>query len=265
MFAHARRIVAMTIRDVGLAIVRAAPWLERVGRWVYVHLPESLHDTPTSRLRAHFAAESSVTFVQIGAYDGVEADPIRSLVLNSDRWWGVMVEPQPDAFERLRQNYPGRDSRLQFLNLAISDRSGEETLFCIPEGERTLAGLPEWVGGIASFDAEHLFRHVPHAKLVSYRVKMTTFGGVADRLPGGYVDAVIIDAEGHERTIVESIDLDRHRVKFIMYEHKHLSQSDRWAIESKLQGHGFSLKKFGWDTVACRSLGEPCQALPRGA
>src|SRR5262245_3600556 len=234
----------MTVRDVGLALVRAAPWLERVGRWVYGRLPAFFHDNPTSRLRSHFAGVSSVTFVQIGAYDGVEADPIRSLILDSDRWRGIMVEPQPDAFERLRQNYPGRDSRLQFLNLAISDRSGEETLFCIPEAERALAGLPAWVGGIASFNAEHLYRHFPHAKLVGHRVKMATFDRVADHLPGGHVDAVIVDVEGHERTIVESIDLDRHRVKFIMYEHKHLSESDRSAVESKLKGSGFSVKRF---------------------
>jgi FkbM family methyltransferase len=243
---------SMTVREVGLAVVRAVPWLESIGRWVYRRLPEFFHDNPTSRMRTHFAGESSISFVQIGAYDGIEADPIRSLVLDSDRWRGVMVEPQPDAFERLRRNYRGRDSRLQFLNVAVSDRPGEDALFCIPETERVAAGMPEWVGGIASFDAEHLRKHFPHAKLVSYRVKITTFGGVADQLPGGHVDAVIIDVEGHERRIVDSIDLDRHRVKFIMYEHKHLSENDRSAVERKLQGHGFSVKRFGWDTIACR-------------
>src|SRR5687768_133577 len=99
---------AMTVRDVGLAIVRAAPWLEHAGRWVYGRLPAFLHDNSTSRLREHFAGARKVTFIQIGAYDGVEADPIRSLVLDSDSWQGILVEPQPDAFERLRQNYKGR-------------------------------------------------------------------------------------------------------------------------------------------------------------
>jgi FkbM family methyltransferase len=254
----------MTVRDVGLALVRAAPWLDRVGRWVYGRLPAFLHDNPTSRLRAYFSREESVTFVQIGAFDGVEADPIRSLILDSDRWHGVLVEPQPDAFEQLCQNYLGRESRLQLLNLAISDRSGEETLFCIPEAKRALAGLPVWVGGIASFDAEHLHRHLPHAELVSYRVKTATFDEVADRLPGGHVDVVIIDVEGHERPILESIDLDRHQVKFIMYEHKHLSESDRSAVESRLQAFGFSVKRFGWDTVAYRSsLAQQPRSLTR--
>src|SRR5262245_12222347 len=127
----------MTIREFGLTLVRAAPWLEPFGRWVYTRLPAFLQDTPTSRLRAHFSSEPGVTFVQIGAYDGVAGDPIRSLVLESNGWRGVMVEPQPSAFNRLRRNYSDQASRLTFLNVAISDGIGksERTLFCIPDRE----------------------------------------------------------------------------------------------------------------------------------
>src|SRR5262245_53633280 len=100
----------MTIRDAGLAVVRAAPCLEHLGRWVYARLPASLHDTLTSRLRARFAEESSIAFVHIGANDGVAGDPIRPLVMESDRWRGVLLEPQQDAFDRLRQNYLGQAS-----------------------------------------------------------------------------------------------------------------------------------------------------------
>jgi hypothetical protein len=43
-------------------------------------------------------------------------------------------------------------------------------------------------------------------------------------------------------------------VKFVMFEHKHLSEGDRSAVEGKLEDHGFSLKRFGRDTVAWRAL-----------
>ena len=249
----------MTIRDCGLALVRAAPWLEHLGRWVYARLPASLHDTPTSRLRAWFAAESLVTFVQIGANDGVADDPIRPLVMESDRWQGILLEPQPDAFDRLRRNYPGQGSRLKFLNAAISDASGERTLFCFPEAERKRLGLPDWVGRVASFNAEHLHKHLaehqlPHASPIGCSVRTMTFDEAADRLPRGHVDVVIVDVEGHERAIIESIDVDRHRVRFIMYEHVHLSEHDRLSVESKLREHGFSLKEFSGDTIAYRCL-----------
>ena len=166
-----------------------------------------------------------------------------------------MVEPQPDIFDRLRRNYQAQASRLQFLNVAISDRGGEKTLFCILEAERSRLGLPEWSGELASFNVEHLRRHFPFARTTGYSVRSTTFAEVADRLPEGRVDVVVIDVEGHERTIIENIDLERHGVKFIVYEHKHLSESDCSAVESKLRRHGFALKAFGRDTIAYRSEG----------
>src|SRR5262245_40043917 len=138
----------MTIRDVGIAVVRTAPWLEPAVRWLYGRLPEVLHDTPTSRLRAHFAFEDRVTFVQIGAYDGIAGDPIRPIVLQKDSWWGVLVEPQSDTFNRLRENYVGQSSRLQFLNVAVSDTSGEKILFYISEEERKKLGISEWASEI---------------------------------------------------------------------------------------------------------------------
>ena len=75
-------------------------------------------------------------------------------------------------------------------------------------------------------------------------MKTIAFAEAANRLPGGYVDVVVLDVEGHERTIIEDIDLERHRVKFIVYEHKHLSASDCAAVESKLRRYGFSLKQI---------------------
>ena len=244
----------MTIRDVGLAVVRAAPWLERVGRWVYMRLPEFLHDTPTSRLREHFAEAASVTFVQIGAHDGLSGDPIRPLILENDGWSGVLIEPQPDIFEQLQRNYNKQSARLQFLNVAISDEAGEKTLFYFSEAERRVLALPDWSSQLASFSPDHLCNHFPHAALAEHSAKIVTFDRVAERLPEEHVDVVIIDTEGHERVIVESIDFDRHRVKFMIYEHRHLPESDRLAVEQKLRCHGFSVKRFGWDTIGWRAL-----------
>jgi FkbM family methyltransferase len=247
----------MTLRDIGLAIIRGAPRLEGFARWFYIHLPEFLHDNPTSRLREHFSQKSTVTFVQIGAFDGVAGDPIRPLMLANDCWTGVMVEPQPDAFERLKRNYAAQSQRLKFLNAAISDEPGERTLFYIPEAEKEALGLPDWAREIPSFDPKHLSKHFPQAKLARRSVRTTTFEEAASLLPAGAVDVVVIDTEGHERTIVDTIDLDLHHVKFVIFEHKHLSENDRRAVEGKLQKHGFSLKRFDRDTVAWRALTPP--------
>lgn len=67
----------MTLRDAGLALVRAVPFLEDLARRLYTSLPEIFHDTPAGRLQAFFASENEAAFVQIGAYDGVAGDPVR--------------------------------------------------------------------------------------------------------------------------------------------------------------------------------------------
>jgi hypothetical protein len=56
-------------------------------------------------------------FIQIGAYDGRKGDPIYELV-RVNRCSGILVEPQPDIFERLKQNYAGF-SGLAFEQAAI--------------------------------------------------------------------------------------------------------------------------------------------------
>jgi hypothetical protein len=77
-------------------------------------------------------------FVQIGAYDGREHDPIQAFVRRC-RWRGILVEPQPEAFERLRRNYAGSPG-LIFENVAIADHEGSLPLFMIKDEFAHLVG-----------------------------------------------------------------------------------------------------------------------------
>jgi FkbM family methyltransferase len=246
----------MSIRDLGLAIVRRLPWANSIGRKVYALLPASLHDTPTSRAQAFFAGEPSVTFMQIGTYDGVAGDPIRPLVLEQPGWTGVLVEPQPDVFARLQRNYASEASRLQFLNAAISDKPGKQPFYFIPRDEMEQLSLPAWAAEIASFDADHLRKHFPSARIDEQNVTVMTFEQAASRLPDGRVDLVVLDVEGHESAIIPAIDLDRYRVRFLIYEHMHMSAADGERLGNVLRQLGFKLKPFGRDTIAWRSFAE---------
>ena len=88
---------------------------------------------------ADYGKTDDFFFVQIGAFDGVTADPIYELV-QSRNWRGVLVEPQIEAFERLQENYAGQDG-LQFFNVAICDHDGEIDLFTRPDGMVQAASL----------------------------------------------------------------------------------------------------------------------------
>src|SRR5271156_6703918 len=71
---------------------------------------------------------TEISFVQVGANDGVFGDPLRSYITKYP-WRGVLVEPQPDVFDRLVRNYEPYADRLILENLAISSDRSELVLY----------------------------------------------------------------------------------------------------------------------------------------
>jgi hypothetical protein len=83
-------------------------------------------------------------FVQVGAFDGITNDPINRMVTRYD-WAGVLVEPQPAAFERLTTTY-AEHPKLQLRNVAVGDRDGTVALYYVRDA-------PAWVD-LLQIDAE---------------------------------------------------------------------------------------------------------------
>jgi FkbM family methyltransferase len=248
----ATRVSDVTFRDFGAGLAKALPFLEPAARAIYRAMPPWLHDTPTSRVRSFFEGAFEVTFIQIGAFDGKAGDPIGELILERRNWKGIMIEPQRGAFERLKENYKEEASRLMFINCAISRSSGHERLFTVPESQIRLHDLPGWSREIASFDPDHLKNHFPQVEAQVETVETMTFEEAAALASMGRVDLIVMDVEGHEQAILETIDIERFGVRFIVYEHKHLSIAGRRFLGTLLSDHGFVSKEFGRDTIAWR-------------
>ena len=72
--------------------------------------------------------------MQIGANDGVLDDPLRELI-TTHHLRGLLIEPLPDLFATLAENYKG-ETQLSFEQVAIARR-------------RAPADLPsqEWIAG----------------------------------------------------------------------------------------------------------------------
>lgn len=242
-----------SLRDLGLVIVRRAPGLERVARWFYGKLPAALHETPTTVLRDLFKGARSVTFMQIGAFDGVAGDLIRELVLNDVRWSGVLVEPQPAVFKRLLANYEMASARLQFMQCAVSNESVAKLFYFIPQHEIDRLGLDAWAGEVASFDRDHVQKYFPAEVVKSLEVQVATVAEVAKQAGLSRIDLVVMDVEGHERTILESIDWQGLGIRACVFEHKHMSAHVIGDLEQLFERNGFVCKRFGRDTVAMRT------------
>jgi FkbM family methyltransferase len=184
---------------------------------------------------------NSFFFVQIGANDGLAADPIRQYV-EKYSWAGLLVEPLPNVFERLKRNYAGQN-RLRFVNAAVSAQNGRQKLYTVAmDGDSTL---------MASFRRDTLAKAVPAGTTIS-EIEVPTMRldellvthDVAD------IDLLQIDVEGYDFEVIKMVDFARWRPSIIHYEHYHLSNADRQACQAYLHERGYRIQSAGIDTTA---------------
>src|SRR5262245_52875544 len=73
-------------------------------------------------VRAFAEQVPNVFFLQIGSNDGSQLDPLR-FAIRRYRWRGIMVEPVPYVFARLKQNC-GSLPGVILENVAVAERDG---------------------------------------------------------------------------------------------------------------------------------------------
>jgi FkbM family methyltransferase len=183
-----------------------------------------------------------LTFLQIGAYDGVGEDDLRGLIF-AHRLQGVLVEPQPHAFAQLQQTYRGQP-QVTLLQAAIAEQNGSRELFC-KRGEASMA---------ASFDRNHLRRHgILDADIVSLPVACHTVESALRSADLSQVDLIQIDAEGYDWPIIRSIDFQRVRPRILRFEYRHMADRDADACLALLASHGYRFIMDGRDIIAHHS------------
>ncbi len=80
-------------------------------------------------------------------------------MIQEREWRGVMVEPVPYVFERLRAAYAGND-RVTLENAAIADRNGRLPFYHLAEAaDYEPEGMPEWYDGIGSLSCDAVLSH----------------------------------------------------------------------------------------------------------
>jgi FkbM family methyltransferase len=191
-------------------------------------------------------------FVEIGSNDGEQHDHLRPFILSLP-WRGVMVEPVPYVFERLRQNYEAY-GRIALENVAVGDEDGRMPFYHLVEpSSEDLGSLPDWYDGVGSFSREAVAGHVAHIpdieeRIVRREVPVVTFDTLCRRNRTSVVDLLLIDTEGHDWEILHSIDFARWRPRLVIYEHYHLSPTARAAAREHLGLVGYETMEEGFDT-----------------
>lgn len=251
----------------GTAVERFADWLRRripqgplrtVLRAIRRRLPRPLPPTAIGRIVAQLAdSYPEAFFIQVGSNDATQLDPLRSTVV-STAWRGILIEPVPYVFARLKRQY-GEIDRVVLENVAISDRDGSRDFYYLRQAEDG-ARLPAWYDALGSFKRDVILSHardIPdiESRLACEPLPCLTFESLCRKHGVTTVDLIHIDVEGYDYEIIKLIDLERYQPKVVIYEHRHLSPADRAACEAHLQRAGFELLSEGPDTVGLNTSG----------
>lgn len=191
-------------------------------------------------------------FIEIGSNDGDQHDHLQPLI-RARAWTGLMVEPVPYVFERLRRNY-GDLERVTLENAAIADRDGQLPFYHLREaGPQERARLPSWYDGIGSLSRANVGshrRHIPDIdeRIVRSDVPCLTFESLCRKHGVEAIDLLLIDTEGYDAQILRSIDFAIRRPRLLVYEHFHLEPDERRGCRTALQARGYETMEEGFDT-----------------
>jgi FkbM family methyltransferase len=193
--------------------------------------------------RRMFEVGQELTFIQIGAFDGITKDPLHKYI-RTYGWRGVLVEPQPRPASKLRELYRGND-RIVVLQAALDRAPGKRKLFTV-ESE----SAPSWAGGMASFQRDHILKH---SYLISgleemirdIMVDCIPFDDVFERLASKRVDLLQIDAEGADGYILSLFPFDNVKPAIIHWETKNLTKGQREDCFEMLSAFGYRFARSG--------------------
>jgi FkbM family methyltransferase len=251
---------SMALSDRISAAIKSNPRLYRILLPCVNLVRRATSGAPTReirRFRKHCLSLSKIVarpvFVKVGANDGVSGDPCSDILLSQATWKGLLIEPVPYCFERLKENF-GDSQRFSLEQVAIGKTRGRATFYYVDsQAAGSVPGLPSYFNQLGSFDRSHILKHLGGSLepfIVEREVEVCTLAEVLERNAIRDVHLLHVDVEGHDFEVLKTIDLADRGPLMIFIEHKHLSPSDRAQMVELLRTNGYSVRDCGDDYFA---------------
>lgn len=185
--------------------------------------------------RAFFSDTERGYFVEVGANHPERSS--QTFDLERSGWTGVLIEPQPDLAEELRQR---RSAKVYAEGCSSRANSGSRMTLHL-------------AGGHSSFDKSlNLAEIKPHGAI---EVPVRTLDQLLTDAGIPYIDFISIDVEGHELEVLDGFDLARWRPRLILIEdlilhlrlHRSLTQRGyRWLRRTGINNWYVPSDKLPW-------------------
>jgi FkbM family methyltransferase len=193
--------------------------------------------------RHMFEVGPELTFVQIGAYDGVSTDPLRKYIERCG-WSGVMLEPQPWPANQLRALYR-HNPKIVILEAALDSERRTRSLYTIESD-----AVPKWAGGMASFDRSHILKQDDlieglEGMVRELQVNCVVFDDILNYLPKNRLDLLQIDVEGADGHILSLFPFHRLKPAIIHWEIKNMTRVQQEEALERVIAHGYQVSRSG--------------------
>jgi FkbM family methyltransferase len=187
----------------------------------------------------------TASVIQIGAMDGINFDDTRGF-LDMYKWNSLLVEPIPDIFNELKENFKDRTNYI-FEQCAITEQDGKVEMLTIPVEIIEKEGLhPGYKGMSALYPLKNGFGSDYQRDIdvkaqfgVNLTVPALTFDSLLKKHNIKHFDILICDAEGYDWNIFKQIDLNKYRPKFIRLEYINLTDEEKQLTQEKLKNAGY--------------------------
>ena len=155
-------------------------------------------------LARYGVSHPTVNFVQIGAHNGHDDDPLAHWIEHHPGWTGLMVEPVPQHFAALSA-LRGHDPRNRLVPAAITSHDGTAPFYTID----VTSDMPPWASQLSSLHLDVILKHeadIPGLRehLKTMTVPAMRFATLVDGIT--HIDLLCIHTEGHSAVILDQVD-----------------------------------------------------------
>src|SRR5687768_16845568 len=149
----------------------------------------------------YFKDYDSVTFISVGENDGETLSNVRALA-ETGKACGVLIEPSPRAFARLKKLYEGSKKGCFYLyDFALGTTNGKLKFW------ESDTHLNKGDVGLLSTADESELKRFPGTKYEEIEVKVYRWKTALNRFTIKKFDLISLDAEGFCLDIIKQIDL----------------------------------------------------------
>jgi FkbM family methyltransferase len=203
--------------------------------------------------------------LQVGVNDGMTHDSLHQHI-SKNNLPGLLVEPQTDVFERLKQNYADNQN-LKFANVAVGEKDGTLPFYRIKQS-LVLPGKEYKASSGSSFYREQIvgnvknripparsnvLKHIsnnPDDYIEEVPVRVVTLETLLREHHVEKIDFILLDCQGHDYVVLKQLDFKKFAPDIINYEHSLLSEADVQASRKLLEDHGYTYFVHEGDTCA---------------